>query len=101
MFAASVYNLLLPAITLGSDSAIKLVPLTKTLAGMGAGCLLLWAVQHLLTPQRLASPWLRPLGGRVEALVFLAMLVHSIPEGVAVGVGFTAEIHHAQMEGFG
>ena len=30
-------------------------------------------------------------GGRTGVLIFLAMTVHSIPEGVAVGVGYAAE----------
>jgi ZIP family zinc transporter len=94
MFAASVYNLLLPAFTLGTDDAMRLVPVIKTLLGMFLGCAFLWGVGKLLTPERLQSRWLRPVGGRVEALVFLAMTFHSIPEGVAVGVGFGSEGHH-------
>jgi ZIP family zinc transporter len=98
MVAASVYNLLLPAFALGSKDAVRLWPVVETLLGMAAGCGFLWSVQKFLTPQRLASPWLRPLGGRVEALVFLAMSFHSIPEGVAVGVGFAAETYREVLE---
>lgn len=101
MFAASVYNLLLPAFTLGPKDALQLYPVLQTLAGMFAGCLFLWVVQKSLTPARLRSSWLKPLGGRVEALVFLAMTFHSIPEGVAVGVGFGSEGHHESLEGLG
>ena len=101
MFAASVYNLLLPAFTLGPENAITILPVLKTLAGMAVGCFTLWSFQRYLTPARLSTRWLRPLGGRVEALVFLAMACHSVPEGVAVGVGFAAEAHHAEMLGFG
>lgn len=89
MFAASVYNLLLPAFTLGAAGATRAWPVAKTLGGMGLGCLFLWAVERGLTPARLAL--LRPLGGRVGALIFVAMAFHSIPEGVAVGVGYSAE----------
>jgi ZIP family zinc transporter len=46
-----------------------------------------------LTPDRLANLPLHSLGNRRSALVFLAMTVHSIPEGVAVSVGFGAESH--------
>ncbi|MDA1054506.1 MAG: ZIP family metal transporter [Planctomycetota bacterium] len=101
MFAASVYNLLLPAFTLGPEAAIRLWPVTQTLVGMFAGCLLLWSVNILLTPERLDSRWLKPLGGRVETLVFLAMTFHSIPEGVAVGVGFGSEGHDESLTGLG
>lgn len=101
MFAASVYNLLLPAFTLGQQTIGTLWPVAQTLVGLGFGCLTIWAVQRFLTPERLASRWLKPLGGKVEALVFIAMCVHSIPEGVAVGVGFAAEEHYQEMAGFG
>ena len=101
MFAASVYNLLLPAFTVGSDSAMRLVPVLQTLVGMFAGCACLWAVHRLLTPQRLRSGWLRPVGGRVEVLVFIAMTLHSIPEGIAVGVGFGSEGHAETFSGLG
>lgn len=101
MFAASVYNLLLPAFTLGSDAAIRLWPVLQTLAGMFVGCLCLWAVEQLLTPERLQSRWLRPLGGRVETLIFIAMTFHSVPEGVAVGVGFASERYHESLSGLG
>jgi len=78
MFAASVYNLLLPAFTLGNEAANRLWPVVQTLAGMFVGCLCLWAVEHLLTPERLQSRWLRPRGGRVETLIFIAMTFHSV-----------------------
>lgn len=36
-------------------------------------------------------------GGKIGLLVFIAMTFHSIPEGVAVGVGFTSDaVHEAQ-----
>lgn len=101
MFAASVYNLLLPAFTLGSDEAVRLLPVLKTLSGMFLGCGFLWGVEKFLTPERLASRWLKPIGGRVETLVFIAMMFHSIPEGVAVGVGFGSEGHHESLSGLG
>ena len=101
MFAASVYNLLLPAFTLGNDTATRFWPVIQTLVGMFLGCLCLWAVQRFLTPERLKSRWIRPLGGRVESLVFIAMTFHSIPEGIAVGVGFGSEGHHESLSGLG
>jgi ZIP family zinc transporter len=33
---------------------------------------------------------LRRLGGRRESLIFIAMSLHSVPEGVAVGVGYAS-----------
>ena len=37
MFAASVYNLLLPAFTMGAGEATELRPVVETLGGMAAG----------------------------------------------------------------
>jgi ZIP family zinc transporter len=101
MFAASVYNLLLPAFTLGADHATQLWPVVATLTGMFFGCAFLSGTEKILTPERLKSRWLRPLGGRVETLVFIAMTFHSIPEGVAVGVGFGSQGYDESLRGFG
>ncbi len=101
MFSASVYNLLLPAFELGSSQATQLLPVLQTLAGMFLGCGFLWSVERFLTPDRLQSRWLKPIGGRVETLVFIAMAFHSVPEGVAVGVGFGSEGHHESLSGLG
>jgi ZIP family zinc transporter len=100
MVAASVYNLLMPAFTLGGDAATELRPVLMTLGGLLAGCATLSVVRTTLTPQRLAQLPLRSLANRQSALVFLAMTVHSFPEGVAVGVGYGAETHLAE-EGLG
>ena len=93
MFSASVYNLLLPAFTIGSAGATDLVPVLKTLGGMGAGAAFLWLTERFLTEERLESGFLKHAGGRTGALVVVAMTLHSIPEGVAVGVGYGAESH--------
>jgi len=101
MFSASVYNLLMPAFTIGTDGPPELGAVLKTLFGMAAGAALLWMFERNLTPERLRSRFLSHTGGRMEALVFLAMTFHSIPEGVAVGVGYGSEDHLAEGAGFG
>jgi zinc transporter ZupT len=101
MVAASVYNLLMPALATNARDATRLWPVVQTLIGLFLGCASLWLLQRFLTPGRLRSKWLQSVGGRVEALVFLAMTFHSIPEGVAVGVGYGAEGHDAQYAGLG
>lgn len=100
MFAASVYNLLLPAITIGSDAG-KALPILQTIAGMGLGAAFLWLAGRYVTPERFGESSFVPLGGRIGTLVFIAMSIHSIPEGVAVGVGFASEEHLAAAEGLG
>lgn len=42
MFAASVYNLLMPAFTLDGDAATDLWPVVQTQAGVLPGCAVLW-----------------------------------------------------------
>lgn len=101
MFAASVYNLLLPAFTLGEEAAMRAEAVGPTLLGFFAGCAAIAAVRAGLTPERLGSTWLKPLGGRVETLIFVAMTLHSVPEGIAVGVGYGSETHSASLSGLG
>ena len=67
MVAASVYNLLMPALALGHDGATHLRPVLETLGGMALGAAFLSWVERAMTPARLASGWLRPLGGRVAS----------------------------------
>ena len=87
MFSASVYNLLLPALNLGATSP-SLSVVSLSLIGLFSGSAFIWGLGRFLTPSRLGSPMLRRLGGRREVLIFIAMAFHSIPEGVAVGVGY-------------
>lgn len=102
MFSASVYNLILPSMGMGADGGWSLGGVLPVIAGilLGAGFLALTAklIHHDQahddlddapigdTPVR-AKAW----GGTVGLLVFVAMTVHSIPEGVAVGVAYTAD----------
>lgn len=101
MFAASVYNLLMPAFTLGVEDATRLWPAVQTLGGMAIGCAFLWAIERSVTPERLTARFLRLFGGRLEALIFIAMAFHSVPEGVAVGVAFASEQHLEAAAGLG
>jgi len=100
MFSASVYNLLLPALDLGSDgwTIYKVVPI---IGGVILGALFLQVAESQIhdTPE-LPGRWKR-WGGRVGFLVFIAMTIHSIPEGVAVGVGYAADEQGLAMDGLG
>lgn len=95
MFAASVYNLILPG--LRRDAAgWHLVDLLPIIGGILLGAVFLALTERYLhayeasTTARQPQRW-KAWGGRVGLLVFLAMTVHSIPEGVAVGVGYTSD----------
>jgi ZIP family zinc transporter len=102
MFAASVYNLLMPAIVQGTADSTRLWPVSMILSGLLLGCAFIWWVERFLTPERLStSVLLKPFDSRLETLVFVAMFFHSIPEGVAVGVGYAAETHDEALSGLG
>ena len=90
MLAASVYNLILPGLTM-SKSETNLPQVLPVLAGILLGAVFLWSVDRYLNDDRLAQSSWKRWGNRAEILIFLAMSVHSIPEGVAVGVGYASE----------
>ncbi|RME81374.1 MAG: ZIP family metal transporter [Planctomycetota bacterium] len=98
MFAASVYNLLMPAFTIGGKEAHGFENSFKVLGGMALGCYFIHLVEKYLTEERLASKFLKPIGGKREILIFLAMCFHSVPEGIAVGVGYGSEAHLPQSD---
>ncbi len=91
MFAASVYNLLLPALDLGGGgwTLAKVLPI---IGGVLLGAMFLQVAETLVHDDKPDQPdqW-KHWGGRVGFLVFIAMTIHSIPEGVAVGVGYAAD----------
>ncbi len=90
MFSASVYNLLLPA--LGLDDGWSLQAVVPIVAGVLLGALFLHLAGSWVHDDSPEDPdrW-KHWGGRVGFLVFVAMTIHSIPEGVAVGVGYAAD----------
>jgi len=90
MFAASVYNLILPGLTL-SSSSIHLAEAVPVIVGIILGAGFLWQTDRYLSPERLEQQSWKRFGNKAELLIFIAMSVHSIPEGVAVGVGYSSE----------
>lgn len=94
MFAASVYNLILPGLTLHSHE-LTLTQVWPVLLGILLGASFLWGTDYFLSPQRLEQAHWRRWGSKKEIMIFLAMSIHSIPEGVAVGVGFASETVYA------
>jgi len=90
MFAASVYNLILPGLTLSSAS-IGFSEAFPVITGIILGAIFLWQTDNYLSPERLESKNWKKYGNKSQLLIFLAMAIHSIPEGVAVGVGYSSE----------
>lgn len=77
MLGASLFSLAAKGMSLGGFSGLQ------TLAGMVLGGLLVHGVGAGLQRPGQSS--------RRGALLFLVMLIHSIPEGIAVGVAFATE----------
>jgi zinc transporter ZupT len=90
MFAASVYNLILPGLTLSSRE-IHLVDAIPVIMGILLGAGFLSLADRYLSPERLDQASWKRFGNKAQLLIFIAMAVHSIPEGVAVGVGYSSE----------
>lgn len=100
MFSASVYNLILPGLAMGQATGSARQTLL-ILPGIILGALFLWLCDRGLKRQDLERTSLRVLGSRKEILIFVAMSFHSIPEGVAVGVGYASSAHVAGVEHLG
>lgn len=82
MVVAAVAGLLIPAAEEGS--ALELV------AGFAVGVGFLWVVRSRFHPDQGFMGRTGP-GTRTSALVFLVLLVHSLPEGLAIGTAFASD----------
>ena len=98
MFAASVYNLILPGLNM-SHGTIDLRQDLLLVSGLVLGSLFLWISEKRFSHFDHDDARLKKWGGRTGLLVFLAMTIHSIPEGVAVGVGFASDAVNSEHLG--
>ncbi len=98
MFSASVYNLIMPGLTL-QEHTLTLSDVVPVIFGILLGSGFLWVTDRYLSPERLAQGFWKRMGSRAQILIFIAMAVHSIPEGVAVGVGYASEAVYANNLG--
>jgi zinc transporter ZupT len=83
MSVASVAGLLLPGLDEGSAGAVGF--------GVVIGVFFLVAVRHALEARQrhVESVWTDGL--RASVLVFVVLLVHSLPEGFAIGTAYASE----------
>lgn len=82
MGVAAVAGLLIPATQEGSAGAV--------LGGLGVGIAFLALVRRRFSPTAGFMGRTGP-GTRTSALVFLVLLVHSLPEGFAIGTAFASD----------
>jgi zinc transporter, ZIP family len=83
MAVASVVGLLAPALDEGSDAAVGI--------GLVAGVAFLVGSRRALAARDVHVGALRGAGVRRSVLVFGVLLVHSLPEGFAIGTAFASE----------
>lgn len=92
MIAASFWSLLSPAIELAEESGV--VPWLPALIGFLSGGGFLWLVDQYLPHLHLGLPMSEaegvPTSWRRSVLLVMAITLHNIPEGLAVGVAFGA-----------
>ena len=92
MIAASFWSLLAPAIEL--STAMGHAPWSPPLIGFIAGGLFIWVMNRLLPHLHPGDPMERAEGPQTawqrSALLVLAITLHNVPEGLAVGVAFGA-----------
>jgi zinc transporter, ZIP family len=83
MTVASVVGLLLPALDEGSTAAVAM--------GLALGVAFLVISRRLLDKRDVHVGRLSGAGVRRSVLVFAVLLVHSLPEGFAIGTAFASE----------
>jgi ZIP family zinc transporter len=83
MGVASIVGLLLPALDEGSNASVA--------GGFVLGVAFLAATRRLLAGRDVHFGRLSGAGVRRSALVFTVLLVHSLPEGFAIGTAFASE----------
>jgi zinc transporter, ZIP family len=83
MSVASIVGLLLPALDEGSSAAVA--------AGLAVGVVFLLLSRRALEARDVHVGQLSGAGVRRSVLVFAVLLVHSLPEGFAIGTAFASE----------
>jgi len=104
MIAASIWSLLIPAIEMTRASTLPAwLPAT---AGFLAGGIFLWCIDQILPHLHVGFPMEDAEGVHTSwqrsTLLVLAITLHNIPEGLAVGVAFgaiDAELSSASLAG--
>jgi len=100
MFAASVYNLVWPGLSMTTDHSKTAAAMLVVFGILSGSCFLWFSDKYLAHFSHDEARW-KAWGGRTGILVFIAMSLHSVPEGLAVGVGFASDAIVGQNQGLG
>jgi ZIP family zinc transporter len=84
MTVASLVGLLKPAVDEGGRAEVAI--------GLVAGILLLVEARRLVGGRDVHVGQLRGSGVRLSVLVFVVLLVHSLPEGLAIGTAYASDL---------
>jgi ZIP family zinc transporter len=92
MIAASFWSLLIPAIAMAGDSGD--VPWIPAAVGFAAGWIFLWVLDRSIPHLHIGFAVDKAEGPKVSlqrtTLLVIAITLHNIPEGLAIGVAFGA-----------
>ena len=80
MLAAAVWSLILPAVDMATESGV--LPIFPVLIGFVAGCLFIFLVENILSYYEKR----KNLTFKRSGVLFIAVTLHNIPEGMAVGL---------------
>jgi ZIP family zinc transporter len=89
MLAASVFDLLMPAVQRGGYG--------PALAGLGLGTVVFLASEEWLGDREIEFGKLQGASARKVLLILGTLFIHSFPEGVAIGVGYGAGEQDSQL----
>lgn len=92
MVAASVWSLLIPAMDMSADMGKW--SFFPAAVGMAIGMFFLWAIDHTLPHLHVGSnhPEGMPSGLSKHAMLLMAVTLHNIPEGMAVGIALASAL---------
>ena len=91
MISASVFSLAQEGIAL--KAKFPLAPY-EVILGLLLGALFFWGTEKIITHLHLDQHTLAKGISKKGVLLFIAMFIHSIPEGIAIGVGFATGNFH-------
>ena len=87
MFSASVYNLLLPGLNT-SENHLTFTDVGPIIIGIVLGATFIWFAHKKVSVDNILGS--NKTTNRGQWLILIAMAIHSIPEGIAVGVGYAS-----------